>query len=686
MKGQKCSKAAAFIHNCFTPVATIITMCLRPGIFFYAFFCVWHVQAQEDSVRYLHEVQVHSTPVPEVKPASVPLQQLDAKALARIQAVQLSDVIKRFAGIHVKDYGGVGGLKTVSVRGLGANHTAFNYDGATINDSQTGQTDLGKFSLNNVDAVSLEIGNPHELLVPARAFASGSIITVKTARPDFKEKEVFHSAVNLRTGSFGLFAPVVTVQNKLSEKLSNSFLAEWQYADGRYPYTLDYGGITSNEKRHNTDVSAWHVEENLFAGTGNHKFLTKLYYYRSERGLPGATIFYNPHSSQRLWDNSFFIHSQLESKISDAVKTLVNLKATTAHLRYLDPDYLGTAGKIENNYQQEEYYGSVAAVYIPAKNIEIGLSTDGFYNVMDANLYQFAYPSRFTWLTSLHARYKTAYADVQAGALTTVVEEHTKVGSAAADQQRLSPSVMVGIRPLGTENLTFRFFYKEIFRMPTFNDLYYSGIGNKTLNPENTRQFNAGAVYANAFNKIGLSLSGSVDVYRNKVTDKIVAIPTKNLFIWTMMNIGVVEIDGIDVVLKAGRELGHAVSVILEGSYTHQQVLDKTDPKSKTYNDQIAYTPVHSGSATLSLLNPWVDVHYNALFSGKRYMLNHNIPPNLLNGYSEHGITLSKKVVIRKVENVISFEALNVFDKQYEVVRNFPMAGRSYRISVSIKF
>lgn len=661
-------------------------MCLRLGILLWLLFCFCYVQAQEDSVRYLHEVRVNSTPVPEVKPTSAPLQKFNAQALARIQAIQLSDVIKHFAGVNVKDYGGVGGLKTVSVRGLGANHTAFNYDGVTINDSQTGQTDLGKFSLNNVDEVSLAIGNPNELLLPARTFATGSIITVKTARPVFKEKETFHSAINLRTGSFGLFTPVVNIQNKISKSLSNSFLAEWQYADGQYPYTLNYGGMTSNEKRHNTDIRAWHLEENLFAEKRNHKLLTKLYYYHSERGLPGATIFYNPHSSQRLWDTNFFIQAQLESKVSDKVKTLVNVKANTTHLRYLDPDYLGSAGKLENKYQQREYYASLASVYTPIKQFEVGLSSDGFYNVMDANLYQFAYPSRYMWLTSLHTKYKTAYADIQAGALTTVVREHTEIGPSATDRQKLSPSVSIGFRPMGNENLTLRFFYKDIFRMPTFNDLYYSGIGNKTLNPENTRQLNAGIVYATALNKQGLTISGSVDVYHNKVTDKIVALPTKNLFIWTMMNIGIVEIDGLDVVVKTGYELSNAVTIVLEGSYTYQQVLDKTDPKAKTYNNQIAYTPVHSGSSTLSLLNPWVEIHYNALFSGQRYILNHNTSANLLKGYSEHGVTLSKRFVVRKVESGISLEALNVLDKQYEVVRNFPLAGRSYRISVSIKF
>lgn len=659
---------------------------MRLVICLWILFCAFHVQAQQDSVRMLREVQVRSVPMPEIKPASVPFQKFDQLSLSRMQAVQLSDAIKHFSGIQVKDYGGIGGLKTVSVRGLGSNHTAFGYDGVTVNDVQSGQIDLGKFSLNNITEVSLAIGSPEELLAPARTFASGSIVNVKTTVPSFGEDELVHANINLKVGSFGLFAPAVNIQNKLSKKFSNSFLAEWQYAGGQYPYTLDYGGLKSKEERRNTDISAWHLEENMFFRSDSHNAFTKFYYYQSERGLPGATIFYNPHSSQRLWDRNLFVHSQLESRISKSFKTLFNLKATSVYLRYLDPDYLGTAGKLENIYRQTECYISAATVYTGPKKIEVGFSTDWFYNLMDANLYQFAYPSRYTWLTSLQVKYKTNYVDVQAGALSTVVHEQTKSGSAANDYARVSPSFIAGFRPLGHEDLVFRFFYKDIFRMPTFNDLYYSGVGNKSLQPEKTKQFNAGIVYTRAFAERSVYVSGSVDAYHNRVTDKIVAIPTKNLFIWSMMNVGTVQINGIDMVLKSGIEVLQSISVNLESSYTFHHVLDKTDPESKTYSDQLAYTPVHSGSLTFSVINPWVNLYYNLLFSGSRYTLNHNTYSNHMPGYTEQGITLSKRIHVKTMESLISLEVLNILDQQYEVVRNFPLAGRSYRATLSIKF
>lgn len=663
-------------------------MYLRPGIFLWLLFSLpQSVWAQEDSVRYLQEIEIRDIRTPVIAPTGIPVQKFNAANLSKIQAIQLSDVIKRFAGIQVKDYGGIGGLKTVSVRGLGANHTAFSYNGITVNDSQTGQADLGKYSVGNLEEITLAIGNPQTLLLPARAFASGSVIDVKTAAPEFSGKERVHGTLTLKGGSFGFFAPLVIVQNKLNDRLSTSSLAEWQYADGHYPYTLDYGGSTSRQKRSNTDVNILHLEQDVFLKFNNDgRFTTKVYYYTSERGLPGATIFYNPHSAQRLWDENFFIQTQYEKQVTEKFETLFSAKYTTAHLCYLDPDYLGTAGKLDNRYTQEEFYVSAAGTIQVSKTIQLAISTDAFHNSMDANLYRFPYPSRFTSLTALQATFKNKYVDVQLGAVATLVTESTKKLQSAEDRRKLSPSVSVGYRPFKQEDFLLRFFYKDVFRMPTFNDLYYSGSGNANLSPENARQLNAGVVYTALREKNDLYVSISGDVYHNRVTDKIVALPTKNLFIWSMMNLGIVNVNGLDIALRTGMKLGKTASISLESAYTFQHVVDKTDPESKTYNHQLAYTPVHSGSASFTVSHTLVDVSYNLLFSGERYTLNHNIAPNYMRGYAEHGLTVSKKFNLRALKNSVSLEALNVFDAQYEVVKNFPMPGRYYRASLIVKF
>ena len=97
-----------------------------------------------------------------------------------------------------------------------------------------------------------------------------------------------------------------------------------------------------------------------------------------------------------------------------------------------------------------------------------------------------------------------------------------------------------------TKNSVFASFYKDIFRLPSFNDLYYQEVGNSKLKPENARQYNIGLTYSRNVCTFLPYLSATVDAYYNKVTDKIIAYPTKNLAVWSMRNLGSVEIKGID--------------------------------------------------------------------------------------------------------------------------------------------
>jgi hypothetical protein len=622
--------------------------------------------------------------MPETKHTSMSVQTLNSASLARIQALQLSDAVKHFAGVTVKDYGGIGGLKTISVRGLGANHTAFDYDGITITDSQSGQIDLSKFSLNNVDQVSLVNGNPDNILNPARAFASGSLLSVRSIEPAFAVDKKMKTILNVKAGSFGLVAPAITFQNKITKNITNSFLAEGQYATGKYPYVLDYGGTTSREKRENTDVHIFRLEENLFLKMRNEaRLFSKVYYYQSERGLPGATIYYNLHSSQRLWDRNFFAQSRFEKPVSNKFLVQLSAKYSSSYLRFLDPDYLSTVGKVDNIYRQHEVYASTVGSFTATQRLQFSLATDGFYNALDANLYQFVFPSRYTWLTAANGKWKNDYLNVQLGIVSTVVDDRVETGTAAKGYSKLSPLINVGIQPFGSDKFIFRFFYKDIFRMPTFNDLYYAGSGNKTLKPEKANQISFGLAYALFGERKSTYLSASADFYHNRVTDKIVPVPGKNVFFWSMMNIDRVTINGVDLMVKTGLALNHKVSLGLEATYTHQQVRDAT-PESKTYNDQLAYTPVHSGAGVFSMRTSIVNIAYNFLYASERYTLNHNIPSNYLSGYTEHGITLSKEVSIKKLSGRVGLDVLNVFNSQYEVVRNFPMPGRSFRMTVSI--
>ena len=150
------------------------------------------------------------------------------------------------------------------------------------------------------------------------------------------------------------------------------------------------------------------------------------------------------------------------------------------------------------------------------------------------------------------------------------------------------------------------------------------------MKPENARQYNIGLTYSKDVCPFLPYLSATVDAYYNKITDKIIAYPTKNLAVWSMRNLGSVEIKGIDVTGNVSLQPCEKLRINLSGNYTYQQALDVTnsDPASeegRTYKHQIAYTPRVSGSGQVGIETSWVNLSYSFLFSGKRYTQGENI-------------------------------------------------------------
>ena len=113
----------------------------------------------------LKEVVVTAT-VPQID--VIPAQKLSGEELKRLNSNSVADALRYFSGVQVKDYGGVGGIKTVNIRSMGTNHTGVVYDGVELGNAQNGQVDLGQFSLDNIDGISLYNGQKSEILQPAK--------------------------------------------------------------------------------------------------------------------------------------------------------------------------------------------------------------------------------------------------------------------------------------------------------------------------------------------------------------------------------------------------------------------------------------------------------------------------------------------------------------------------------------
>ena len=412
----------------------------------------------------------------------------------------------------------------------------------------------------------------------------------------------------------------------------------------------------------------------------------KAYYYQSSRGLPGATVFYKDYSAQHLWDRNFFLQTAYEKEFSSQWSFRTAARYNKAYQHYLNPGVWNIQGKEENIYRQQEYYLSASVLFRAFRYLSLSFSTDGAINTLDANFHQYPDPQRYSWLSVLAAKYINEKFSVTGSLLATMIREKVEFGDCAGNHRKLSPYVAVSIKPLIDEDFRIRFFFKDIFRLPSFNDLYYTRVGNSDLTPESVRQYNLGIAYTKNLGQVLPAITCTVDGYYNKVTDKIIAIPTKNIFIWTMMNLGKVDIRGVDVVADISIVPFRKLKVNIGGAYTYQRALDVTDPDNGVYRHQIAYTPRISGSAKMDMQTPWINLTYNLIFSGHRYALGQNFPDNRLPGYTDHSLAVSRSFTLKGIELFLNLEILNLAGKNYEVIRYFPMPGRSFRTTFTVKY
>jgi vitamin B12 transporter len=635
-------------------------------------------------INQLNEVQIQQYRLTKQNLSPVPLQILSAQELMRINSLSVADAIRYFSGVQLKDYGGIGGLKTVNVRSMGSNHTAVFYDGIVVGNAQNGQVDLGRYGLDNLEEISLWSGQNSNLLQPAKAYASASAIFLKTKVPDFDQQKRYFLNADVKLGDFGLISPSVNYQYRIKDKLWGSISTNYIHANGSYKFRLTNGVFDTIALRNNADVERFRIQAALFGETKyKAKWNIQGYAFWSNRGLPGAIVANKFDYSQRIWDQNFFVQGAYRQDFNH-VQLLFNAKFTHDYTRFVDPEYVKIDGFLDNRFRESEAYFSVAAKYDVNTQWSWSLSSDNQYQYLNANLYRFAYPQRNTFLNVLGTAFKTDRLTLQGNLLSTTVVDRIQTLENPNDKQIFSPTLMFSWKMFQEHNLSIRGFYKDIFRMPTFNDLYYTFIGNTLLRPEFTKQYDLGLTYSRFFNQGKLrfvELQG--DVYYNTVKDKIIAQPGANLARWIMYNIGKVEVRGLEINAKTGIDLRKRLNLGFGINYTYQQAIDVTDRNEDSFADQIPYVPKHSGSFLAKVDYKHWKLNYSFIYTGYRYNQKANLIYNYMEPWYTHDMAMGYGFKLKESCVQLNFEINNLLNQYYDVIPNFPMPGRNYRLTLN---
>ncbi|MDR0541055.1 MAG: TonB-dependent receptor [Dysgonamonadaceae bacterium] len=645
---------------------------------------------QQDTVPSydLKEVEVQSFLPKSAFLTTTPQQILSAARLEQIGALQASDAVKYFSGVQVKDYGGTGGLKTVSIRSLGANHTAVAYDGIPVSDYQTGQIDLGRFPLDHVEMLTLTIGENDRIFQTAQyqSLAGALNIVSQPVLPDRGKKGKIKAS--LKTGSFGLLNPSLFCGKVLNNAFSLGVSADYLKTEGDYPFSQSIGKDSiAHRRRSNSDVETLKLEANLAGQFGNEgKLLFKVYSYVSDRGLPGAAIYHNDYSGERMVNRDFFTQVNYSQPLGKTVDFQANAKFNFASTAYTN--HLLAGSETKSCYDQRDYYLNATVLYRFSRQLSFSWANDGIHGRFNSNQASIkdVVPSRTTWLSAFSAKYEIQSFRATAKILSTVVNNQVRTGKAPTGYRHFSPYIGLSLQPLKTIPVRLRVFYKNTFRMPAFGDMYYSVQPNAGLKPENADQYDMGLTWVTSGGKWAPYISFAGDIYRNHIRNKIVAIPKNSMAVWSVQNYGKVEIQGVDLNATAHVRTGSLFLWKIEGNYTFQNALNKTDPAKETYNKRIPYTSRHSANGIIGLETAWININYHILYCGKRYYGDDNRWESQMKPFTEQGISLNRTLRWKETTVAITAECLNLFDEQYEVVHSYPMTGRSFRLGIKFNY
>ena len=629
------------------------------------------VLAQSDSVLRIAVIQ-----------SSIPYFKLSSKKLDELGATDVGEALKVVPGIQIKDYGGIGGLKTVSFRSLGAAHTSVLVDGNLIPNLQSGSINLSSFELFGLDGIAFSSGQTVDDRSTASAYTQANTIALSSFlanRPD--------------TLRFGLYTNSTTINafekgGYFQHRLGNNFFLGGQglvkFGSGVYPF--NYPESLGGQEGTRENAELFNYRFRLVGGYQNKQstFLASYYHNDNEQELPGAAVLYNPSNDQKLWNEDqrlSFNHALKKGRwVFHEHLTLQENK-----MRYYDPYYPNLDGFIDARYTQNTLTGGgMIKRRLRFANEVIFIGIDGIRGtLMGRNLR--TRPTRSSGVGVLGGSTLLGRFKLEGNLSVQVVKDTYETIELQGTRKfvKFSPFLSVAYIPFDKIGLRLRGFYKRTFRMPTFNDLYYNFVGNTLLEPEEANLFNVGVTLGHVWKK--WTVEFTADAYYNQVWNKIVAIPTKDLFNWSMQNIGRTEIKGVDLGgLIEWRKKSWRFD--LNGNYAFNESIDITDPTGISYGHQIPYTPYNTITGGLGVEWNGFRISSNVLRSGFRFSLNENIYANYLPAFTDLNIGVSKQMRFAKSDVLVDLKCMNLFDKNYQVVRSFPMPGRYFQLRLKYNF
>lgn len=580
--------------------------------------------------------------------------------LTNANTQNISELINSIPLINFTQYGGVGSLSTVSIRGTSSNHSIISINQIPLNNSANPFVDVNLLPCELFDEINIiSIGNSSQM-------GSGAIGGNIDFGINNKSKQ---AKATFSLGSFGYSKATFSQNNLLSffPFLSNSI--SYETYTGNYPITYNEFGNMKDTFRTNSEYKSLKFSNIIkFPFTSQVLFNSITFLSFNNQQQPGAVLI------GRLAESDAFLKQS----------NLFSLNRIIYAFRLSE-------FVIDNMFSIKNY------IYINNNDLIINNSEFTYFDISNKISYKFEISKKSHTKFDFGWDYNQLAGNMIQKVLGNFVDRHILFisGSYHNSMELLPLSYIISLRidkssditPISNSgSIAVNYYYNHSlkanislsknYRFPSFNEMYYFNYGNINLLPEKSLSGEFSVGYSK--NNLLVQIFGFI----NNIDDKIVSVP-KSTFSWSAQN--------FSKVLNYGTEMNIILPIykdiqIFKLNYLIQTSYDN-NPNSKYYKSIIPYIPIEKFSISSETKYSNFNISINLQRTSYRYYLSQNSVDNLLPSFiTINALIQYQTSVISKFPLFISLNINNLTNINYEIVKNYPMPPRSISFTIGSRY
>jgi len=629
-------------------------------VLFFFFLILAHsttVNGQKDTTHVLSPFTVETTRIAQFS-SGVKLVQIDSTAMFQYKNKSMADLLTDETPISIKSYG-QGSLATSSFRGGSATQTAILWNGLNINSVTNGQMDFSLIPVGFSNNVTVQFGGVGALW--GNGAIGGAIHLNNT--PKFNSGISIDYGIN--GGSFHSIGQNLSIQYG-SKWISSTISYLNKYAANDLEYYYENEGILKTGIQHNAEIrSIGFVNNNSIKLSKSQLLNLSFWTQKTDRNLPPTLLEQSNFANQK--DQSYRFSSDWQYNFKQSI-THIRLGYFNEQLIYID--------SLSNTNDS-----SVSHSYIAEAETKWFFKKYHSFNFGVNHTYLDAKTSGYEW--SPNQNRNSIFLSYQYESPSKKLNFSTSIRQEFIEDKKIPFTYSAGIIYQFCPLFSAKANMSRLYRLPTFNDLYWSPGGNPNLLPESGFSEELGVTFDYPNNKKTINFKEEITLFNRNIDNWIIWLPSTSY--WIPQNLLSVWSRGLETQSsitynrkKINIQLNISTSYVLS-----------TNEKSKSSNDnsvekQLIYVPMYSGNARLKVAYESFSITYRHHYTGYRYTatdLSEYLTPYQTGAFS---LNYSKNIKQNQLNFFVQVD--NIWNQRYQVMPYRPMPQRNFNIGFSINF